>query len=84
MRASVVLPDPGRPEEDRATATRSASIARRSARPGPTHVLLADELVERRRPQPLGERRDGLEPPPGGLVEEIAHIGSMLRGVGAR
>ena len=39
------------------TAARSSSIARRSAEPGAEHVLLADEIVERRRPQPDRERR---------------------------
>ena len=36
-------------------------------------VLLADELVERRGPQPLRERRDLVQPPAGGLAEEVSH-----------
>jgi ubiquinone/menaquinone biosynthesis C-methylase UbiE len=36
-------------------------------------VLLADERVERLRPQTSRERRHLVKPPSGGLVEEIAH-----------
>ena len=43
-------------------------------------MLLADELVERRRPQPLGERGERFQPPPCGLAEEVVcHAASMLR-----
>jgi SAM-dependent methyltransferase len=42
-------------------------------------VRLADELVERRRPQPLGERRRGVESTPRGFAEKVAHpLESML------
>jgi hypothetical protein len=41
-------------------------------------VLLAHEVVERRGPQALGERRGRIEPAPGGLAEEVTHAGSML------
>jgi SAM-dependent methyltransferase len=44
-------------------------------------VLLTYELVERRGPQPLSERRNLFEPPVGGLVEEVSHAASMLRQV---
>ena len=44
-------------------------------------MLLADELVERARPQPLREWRARLGALPGGIGEEIAHNDSMLRPV---
>ena len=72
MRARVVLPLPGGPKST-IDGTRSCSIASRSARPGPDHVLLADEVVERRRPQALRERRRGIEATPRGLTEEVGH-----------
>ena len=37
------------------------------------HVRLADELAERRRPQPLRERRNLARAPVGGVGEEVAH-----------
>ena len=42
------------------------------------HVRLAHELVERRRPQPLRERRDLARVPVGGVGEEVIHRLSML------
>ena len=49
MRASVVLPEPGRPVEDqRRHAVRLDREPQRATRPD--HVLLADEVVERQRP----------------------------------
>src|SRR5262249_51540094 len=45
------------------------------------HVRLADELLERRRSQPLRERRDLACVPVGGVGEEVAHDRSMLRPV---
>ena len=45
IRASVVLPVPGAPWK-MADGTRSSSIARRSAVPGPDQVRLADEPVQ--------------------------------------
>ena len=42
---------------------------------------LADELVERARPQPLRERRQLAGPPVSRFGEEVAHGGSMLRPV---
>ena len=72
IRASVVLPVPGRAVEDeRRHPVGLDREPERAARPD--HVLLPDEAVERRGPQPLGERRRRLEPPPGGFLEEIAH-----------
>ena len=56
MRASVVLPVPGGPQR-MIDCSRSRSIASRSGLPGREQLLLADELVERARPHPLGERR---------------------------
>ena len=44
-------------------------------------MRLADELVERRRPQPLRERRDLARVPVGGVGEEVTHDRSMLRRV---
>jgi SAM-dependent methyltransferase len=44
-------------------------------------VLLPDELVEGRRPQPLRERRDLARVLVGGVGEEVAHEGSMLPAV---
>jgi ubiquinone/menaquinone biosynthesis C-methylase UbiE len=44
-------------------------------------VLLAHELAEARRPQPLRERRDVARVLVGGVGEEVAHDRSMLRRV---
>jgi len=44
-------------------------------------VRLADELAERRRPQPLRERRDLARMLVGGVGEEVTHDLSMLRSV---
>jgi hypothetical protein len=41
-------------------------------------VLLPDEVVERRRPQPLRQRRHLVEAASRSLGEEIAHARSML------
>ena len=60
-RASVVLPVPGGPQR-MIDCSRSRSIASRSGLPGREQVLLADELVERARPHPLGERRAAARP----------------------
>jgi SAM-dependent methyltransferase len=43
-------------------------------------VLLADELVERLRPQAPRERRDLVQPPPRGFLEEIAHSAQYAPG----
>ena len=77
------LARPGRPEEDE---RRDAVGLDRGAEgpPRPDDVGLADEAVERGRAQPLGERGDGLESAACSFVEEVGHIGSMLRGVGAQ
>ena len=56
IRAIVVFPVPGGPKRI-IEGGRSSSIASRSAEPGAEDVLLADELVERRRPQADRERR---------------------------
>ena len=45
---------------------------------GSDHVLLAREIVERRRSQALGERRRRVQPPPRSLAEEVTHAESML------
>ncbi len=55
------------------TAARSSSIASRSAERSAEHVRLADELVERARPQPLRERRRLGLPLPCRVREEVAH-----------
>ena len=74
------LADSGRPVEDeRAQAVLLDRAAER--RPLPEDVLLADQLVERARPQPLRERRERLGALPGGIGEEVAHTSSMLRPV---
>src|SRR5262249_45983138 len=52
--------------------------------PRPHHVLLPDEVVELGRAQPLGERRDGPEPPACRFVEEIGHDGQYAPGAGWR
>ena len=49
------------------------------SRAGAEHVLLADELVERLRPQPKRERSDLRDALSSGIGEEVAHTGSMLR-----
>jgi len=41
-------------------------------------VLLADEVVERRRSQPLCERGGGAEAAARGLGKEVTHAESML------
>lgn len=41
-------------------------------------MLLADEVVERRRPETLRERRCGPKAPPRSLAEEVTHAESML------
>ena len=56
MRASVVLPVPGRaPQDDRLQQIALDRLAQRLARR--EELLLADELVEGARPHPLGQRR---------------------------
>ena len=55
-RASVVLPVPGGPQR-MIDCRRSRSIASRSGLPGREDLVLADDLVERPRPHPFGERR---------------------------
>jgi SAM-dependent methyltransferase len=45
------------------------------------HVLLADELAEGRRSEPLGERRNLAAAPVGRVGEEVSHDRSMLRHV---
>ena len=51
--------------------------------PGPDHVLLADEIVEGRRTEPLREWRRRVQAPARRLAEEVAHTGSMLSSVAA-
>jgi hypothetical protein len=41
-------------------------------------VLLADEIVQRRGPQALRERRGGAETAARGLGKEVTHAESML------
>jgi hypothetical protein len=48
-------------------------------RPFAQHVLLADELVERARPQPLCEWRDRVRALRRSVREEVTHARSMLR-----
>ena len=55
IRASVVLPVPGGPHR-MIDCSRSRSMASRSGLPGREQLFLADELVERARPHPLGKR----------------------------
>ena len=89
LRAGRVGDDPR--ERRLARAGRAVEHERRHAvgldrepqRPArPDHVLLADELVERLRPQPPRERRDLVQPPPGRLVEKIAHCAQVCSGAG--
>ena len=76
-RASVVLPVPGGPQRI-TDESRSASIsdAQRPARA--EQLLLADDLVERARPQPGRERRLALEPLGDGRAEEVVGHRSMV------
>ena len=85
-RASVVLPVPGGPQR-MIDCSRSRSIASRSGLPGAEDLLLADELVERARPHPLGERGAGGRPrglPAPALRNRVvveegpAHVGSTF------
>ena len=71
-------PVPGGPKRT-SDGTRSASIASRSARPGPTTCSWPTNSSSVVGPQPLRERRELLQPPPGGLGEEVSHPASMLR-----
>ena len=83
-RASVVLPLPGGPWRIIECGWPS-SIARRSADPGASSRSLADELIERLRAHPGGQRRiggGGLTPAGGGRlagVEQALHVISMRR-----
>ena len=70
-RASVVLPVPGGPHR-MIDCSRSRSIISRSGRPGCDQIVLADDLVERSRPHPLGER-NGLRIDRRRFVVEEAH-----------
>ena len=72
IRASVVFPDPGGPNRI-SDGTRSSWIALPQRPPGADDLLLPDEVVERRRPQPLRERRGRVETAARGLAEEVAH-----------
>ena len=54
--ASVVLPVPGGPYRITEAAP-EPSTSRRSGEPGAQQVVLADDLVERRRPHPHRQRR---------------------------
>ena len=71
------LPGARRAEEDH---RRRAVLLDRAAqrRSGPEHVLLTDEVVERRRPQPHGERGVLGLPLARGFREEVGHARSML------
>ena len=71
-RASVVLPVPGGPHR-MIDCRRSRSIASRSGLPGAEQLLLADELVERARPHPLGERSRCVRRRRRGLVVKQRH-----------
>ena len=66
-RASVVLPTPGGPHRIIECGLPDAN-ATASGLPGREQVPLADDLVDRARAQPLGERRRGI-----GGGEEIGH-----------
>ena len=77
IRAIVVFPVPGGPKRI-IEGGRSCSIARRSAEPGAEDVLLADELVERGRPQAYRERGVLGLALLRGFGEEVAHARSML------
>ena len=58
IRASVVLPVPGRPPEDeRLQQIAFDGLAKRLA--GGEDLVLTDDLIERSRPYALGERRAG-------------------------
>ena len=70
--ASVVLPGARRTPEDR--AGQPVLLDQPAQRPtGTDEVLLADDLVERARPQPGGERRLAAQLLLGGGAEQIAH-----------
>ena len=76
-RASVVLPEPGGPHRIIECGLPD-SKARRSGLPGAEQMLLADDLVERARPQLLGERRRGRRALPSrgfGLAEQVSPQG---------
>ena len=69
---------PSRAARRGSSTARGPARSRAAARGPARHVLLADEVVERRRPQPLRERRGRAEPAARGLAEEVTHAGSML------
>ena len=73
MRASVVLPVPGGPKRI-IEPTRSSAIALPQRRVGPEHLLLAHELLQRARAQPVGERRQARQPLFRRVREEIGHV----------
>ena len=77
IRAIVVFPVPGGPEEDhrRRPVLLDREPERRARR---EHVLLADELLEPRRAQPNGQRGVLGLAFPRGFREEVGHAGSML------
>ena len=72
------LPGAGRAVEDR-RADAVLGDRRPQRRALAEHVLLADELVERARAQPLRERRDLARALARGVGEEVGHASSMLR-----
>ena len=79
MRASVVFPTPGRPVEDQ--RAQPVLLDREPERRAlAEHVLLADELVERPRPQPLRERRRRGRALPRRVGEEVAHRPEVCSG----
>ena len=81
MRASVVLPEPGGPKST-SDGTRSASIASRSARPGPitcSWPTNSSSVCGRSR---RASGATSVEPPPGRLGEEIAHCAQVCSGRG--
>src|SRR4029079_10221275 len=71
------LPGAGRPVQDQG---RDAVLLDREPQGAalPDHVLLPREVVQRRRPEALRERRRRVEPTPRGLAEEVTHAESML------
>jgi hypothetical protein len=72
------LPRPRRPVEDRG-AHAVVGDRRTQHRALAEHVGLADEFVERARPQTLRERCDVTRPLRRGVREEVCHGASMLR-----
>ncbi len=72
-RASVVLPLPGGPQRIERVERLAAldHLAEQAA--GPEQMLLADELVERRGPHALGERRRRGAFLVGGSGEKVGH-----------